>query len=173
MSLGLREDDDRTRIRWVRDLVRVLPEKDLLRMSLKALRDPDTDERARRHWREALARRGSNSLLPALRGAAPINWAIARGYRETGVTIMRMVAAMDAGAIIHHLPQSLGRSPEAEAAAALFETLAPRLSGALAECSSAREKRDRDQWRDFELASELDVSQCVPGLSNDAYTNVA
>ena len=30
------------------------------------------------------------SLLPALRGAAPINWAIARGHRETGVTIMRI-----------------------------------------------------------------------------------
>jgi methionyl-tRNA formyltransferase len=40
------------------------------------------------------------SLLPELRGAAPINWAIARGHDETGVTIMRMVRAMDAGAII-------------------------------------------------------------------------
>ncbi len=40
------------------------------------------------------------SLLPALRGAAPINWAIVRGYRETGVTIMRMVEAMDAGPIL-------------------------------------------------------------------------
>ena len=35
------------------------------------------------------------SLLPALRGAAPINWAIARGFDTTGVTIMRMVQAMD------------------------------------------------------------------------------
>jgi len=69
LRLGLREDDDRARIRWVRDLARVLPEKNLLRMGLKALRDPDTDERARRHWREALARRGSKSLLTALRGA--------------------------------------------------------------------------------------------------------
>ena len=47
------------------------------------------------------------SLLPALRGAAPINWAIARGYRETGVTIMRMVAAMDAGAIIHQVKEPI------------------------------------------------------------------
>src|SRR5689334_5001779 len=30
------------------------------------------------------------SLLPRLRGAAPIAWAIARGDRETGVTIMQM-----------------------------------------------------------------------------------
>ena len=30
------------------------------------------------------------SLLPALRGAAPINWAIDRGDRKTGVTIMKL-----------------------------------------------------------------------------------
>lgn len=47
------------------------------------------------------------SLLPALRGAAPINWAIARGHDETGVTIMRMVKAMDAGAIIHQVREPI------------------------------------------------------------------
>lgn len=40
------------------------------------------------------------SLLPDLRGAAPIAWAIIRGYRETGVSIMRMVERMDAGPTI-------------------------------------------------------------------------
>ncbi|HYW49196.1 MAG TPA: methionyl-tRNA formyltransferase, partial [Gemmatimonadaceae bacterium] len=41
------------------------------------------------------------SLLPALRGAAPIETAIRRGMSETGITIMRMVLAMDAGPILH------------------------------------------------------------------------
>jgi methionyl-tRNA formyltransferase len=41
------------------------------------------------------------SLLPELRGAAPIETAIRRGHTETGVTIMRMVLAMDAGPILH------------------------------------------------------------------------
>ena len=41
------------------------------------------------------------SILPALRGAAPIETAIRRGFTETGVTIMRMVLAMDAGPIMH------------------------------------------------------------------------
>ncbi len=41
------------------------------------------------------------SLLPALRGAAPIETAVRRGFTETGVTIMRMVLAMDAGPILH------------------------------------------------------------------------
>ncbi|HEX2719147.1 MAG TPA: methionyl-tRNA formyltransferase [Gemmatimonadaceae bacterium] len=40
------------------------------------------------------------SLLPALRGAAPIQGAILEGLTETGVTIMRMVPALDAGPIV-------------------------------------------------------------------------
>ncbi|HJU65377.1 MAG TPA: methionyl-tRNA formyltransferase, partial [Gemmatimonadaceae bacterium] len=40
------------------------------------------------------------SLLPKLRGAAPIQAAIREGLIETGVTIMRMVPALDAGPII-------------------------------------------------------------------------
>ena len=40
------------------------------------------------------------SLLPALRGAAPIQAALRQGFTETGVTIMRMVPALDAGPII-------------------------------------------------------------------------
>lgn len=40
------------------------------------------------------------SLLPALRGAAPIQAAIREGHGETGVTIMQMVPALDAGPMI-------------------------------------------------------------------------
>src|SRR5215212_4623445 len=40
------------------------------------------------------------SLLPALRGAAPIQAAIRQGLVETGVTIMRMVPQLDAGPIL-------------------------------------------------------------------------
>ncbi len=40
------------------------------------------------------------SLLPQLRGAAPIQAAIRDGFAETGVTIMRMVPALDAGPVI-------------------------------------------------------------------------
>ncbi|MCZ6817441.1 MAG: methionyl-tRNA formyltransferase, partial [Planctomycetota bacterium] len=37
------------------------------------------------------------SLLPALRGAAPIQWAIINGDAATGVTVFRIVEKMDAG----------------------------------------------------------------------------
>ncbi len=40
------------------------------------------------------------SLLPKYRGAAPINWAIANGEKETGVTIMRMNEKMDEGDVV-------------------------------------------------------------------------
>ena len=40
------------------------------------------------------------SLLPKYRGAAPIQWAIANGDTETGVTIMKMDAGLDTGAIV-------------------------------------------------------------------------
>ena len=40
------------------------------------------------------------SLLPKFRGAAPINWAIIAGEKETGVTIMQMDEGMDTGDIL-------------------------------------------------------------------------
>jgi methionyl-tRNA formyltransferase len=43
------------------------------------------------------------SLLPAFRGAAPIQASILDGLPETGVTIMRMVPKLDAGPIVHQL----------------------------------------------------------------------
>jgi methionyl-tRNA formyltransferase len=39
------------------------------------------------------------SLLPKYRGAAPINWALIRGEKETGVTIMWVTYEVDAGPI--------------------------------------------------------------------------
>lgn len=40
------------------------------------------------------------SLLPAYRGAAPIQWAILNGEKETGVTIMQMEKGLDTGDIL-------------------------------------------------------------------------
>src|SRR3989441_7174380 len=58
------------------------------------------------------------SLLPELRGAAPIEWAIINGLEQTGVTIMQMDAGMDTGPILHQIPHRVdgdvtaGRSEE-------------------------------------------------------------
>jgi methionyl-tRNA formyltransferase len=41
-----------------------------------------------------------SSLLPRLRGAAPINWAIVRGDKQTGVSTMQIVKKLDAGDVL-------------------------------------------------------------------------
>jgi methionyl-tRNA formyltransferase len=40
------------------------------------------------------------SFLPAYRGAAPINWAIIKGEKSTGITLIKMCEKMDAGPVI-------------------------------------------------------------------------
>jgi methionyl-tRNA formyltransferase len=62
------------------------------------------------------------SLLPAYRGAAPIQWAIARGERETGITTMLMDAGLDTGAML--LKASVPILPE-QTGVELAEILAP------------------------------------------------
>jgi methionyl-tRNA formyltransferase len=61
------------------------------------------------------------SLLPKYRGAAPIQWAIAKGETITGVTTMRLDAGLDTGDIL--LQREVAIEPEDTA-----ERLAPRLA---------------------------------------------
>jgi methionyl-tRNA formyltransferase len=51
------------------------------------------------------------SLLPKYRGAAPIQWAIANGERETGITTMRLDAGLDTGDIL--LERAVPIAPDA------------------------------------------------------------
>ena len=61
------------------------------------------------------------SLLPKYRGAAPIQWAIARGETVTGVTTMKLNAGLDTGDIL--LQEEIPIPPDDTA-----ETLAPKLA---------------------------------------------
>ena len=49
------------------------------------------------------------SLLPALRGAAPIPWAILNGLGTTGVSLMQMDTGMDTGAVLSREATAIGR----------------------------------------------------------------
>ncbi|MCI6422651.1 MAG: methionyl-tRNA formyltransferase [Blautia sp.] len=60
------------------------------------------------------------SLLPAYRGAAPIQWAVINGDRESGVTIMRMNEGLDTGDMIDKVVVPLA---EDETGGSLFEKL--------------------------------------------------
>lgn len=62
------------------------------------------------------------SLLPRYRGAAPIQWALARGETVTGVTTMRIEAGLDSGPIL--LQRALAIAPD-ETAPELSRRLAP------------------------------------------------
>jgi methionyl-tRNA formyltransferase len=53
------------------------------------------------------------SLLPKYRGAAPVNWAIVNGEKETGVTTMRIVEELDAGPILLQSETQIGESETA------------------------------------------------------------
>jgi methionyl-tRNA formyltransferase len=61
------------------------------------------------------------SLLPKYRGAAPIQWAIARGETVSGVTTMRIDAGLDTGGIL--LQKEIPIAPQDTS-----ETLAPRMA---------------------------------------------
>jgi methionyl-tRNA formyltransferase len=54
------------------------------------------------------------SMLPAFRGAAPIQRAIMAGVRVSGLTIMRLVRRLDAGPIIDQRPWEIGDTLNAE-----------------------------------------------------------
>lgn len=60
------------------------------------------------------------SLLPKLRGAAPVNWAIVQGEGETGVTTMLMDEGLDTGAILMQERTPIG---ERETAPELLQRL--------------------------------------------------
>lgn len=70
------------------------------------------------------------SLLPQYRGAAPVNWAIVRGERETGVTTMQIVEELDAGAILLQRETVIG---EMETAPELMSRLSTMGAEALSE----------------------------------------
>ena len=61
------------------------------------------------------------SLLPAYRGAAPINWAIVRGEAETGISLMQMDEGLDTGPVYVRRPLAIG--PD-ETAGELFVRMA-------------------------------------------------
>lgn len=79
------------------------------------------------------------SLLPQYRGAAPINWALINGEKETGITSIKMVEKMDAGPII--LQTKIEIAPE-DTALTLNEKLALLAAEVLIDSLKAIEKRE-------------------------------
>lgn len=117
------------------------------------------------------------SLLPKYRGAAPVNWAIVRGERETGVTTMRMDEGLDTGPILLQRAAAIGERETATelmarlaslGAELLCETLArldeiePRAQH-VEEATSAPVLRREDGLVDWSQAAQ-EIEQRVRGL---------
>jgi len=79
------------------------------------------------------------SLLPKYRGAAPVNWAIARGESSTGVTTMQMDSGLDTGDILMQRETKIG---ESETAPELMERLSFEGAELLSETLSKLDKID-------------------------------
>jgi methionyl-tRNA formyltransferase len=70
------------------------------------------------------------SLLPKLRGAAPIQWAILNGDETTGVSIMQLEEGLDSGPVLHSIETEVAAD---ETAGELSERLAELGAAALIE----------------------------------------
>jgi methionyl-tRNA formyltransferase len=121
------------------------------------------------------------SLLPELRGAAPVQWAVIRGFDLTGVTIMRMDAGLDSGPMLLKveepiLPEESGSELAARlaeiGAEALVEALALLEAGQLAEepqdhsKATYAPKLDRETARlDWSLPA-VEVARWIRGLDD-------
>jgi methionyl-tRNA formyltransferase len=69
------------------------------------------------------------SILPRYRGAAPINWAIVRGERETGMSLMRMDEGLDTGPVFTVRRVAIGENETAGELAVRLGALAADMVG--------------------------------------------
>ena len=129
------------------------------------------------------------SLLPKYRGAAPVQWAIIRGERETGITTMLMDEGMDTGAMLLqervpiHPDDTAGTLASKLAAVGgrlLIETLGQLKAGTLRPqpqdhslATMAPILKKEDGRVDWTLSAE-DIANRVRGLSPwpGAYTSI-
>lgn len=121
------------------------------------------------------------SLLPKLRGGAPIHRAIMNGFKKTGVTIMDMDVKMDAGDIItqkeieiteedttstlHDKLSILGRDLLLETLPSIIDQTAPRTKQEESEATYAFNITRKDEKIDFS-STKRNISLQVRGLNS-------
>lgn len=134
------------------------------------------------------------SLLPKLRGAAPINWAIINGDTQTGVSIITLAEKMDAGQILARAKADIGPDETAGqlhdklaqiAAPLLLETLERIEDGTAVyteqdhtKATLAPKLKKADGFLDFGEPAELLARKMRgfwpwPGASADYFSNKA
>jgi methionyl-tRNA formyltransferase len=101
------------------------------------------------------------SLLPRYGGLAPLNWAIARGERETGVTIHVLAEHYDLGDILGYRRLPIGEDDTAtdlfHATGDAISTLVPEVLAALAAGTAVRTPQDPSQATFFHGRTEKET----------------
>ncbi len=126
------------------------------------------------------------SLLPELRGGAPLNYAIIKGYEKTGVTIMYMDEKMDTGDMIDKVEYYIKDSDtlgdlinilSKEGANLLINTLPDIISNSINPIKQDDEKatyaytiKREDEHIDFNK-SAIEIDRLVRGLNPYPYAN--
>lgn len=103
------------------------------------------------------------SLLPAYRGAAPIQWAIIHGERETGVSVMRLDEGMDTGPVAHIKRMIIHDDDHAET---LFSRLSDLSAEALCEVLDKWVSADLDNPLQF-IPQDETCSSHAPMLTKE------
>ncbi|UCD49203.1 MAG: methionyl-tRNA formyltransferase [Phycisphaerales bacterium] len=110
------------------------------------------------------------SLLPKLRGAAPINWAIIRGETETGLSIITLAERMDAGDILAQCSTTID---VLETAGELHDRLAhmaaPLLLETLEKIDAGQATYTKQDERQASRAPKLKKSDGFLDFSHPAY----
>ncbi len=120
-------DEPDLRKKPAKDLLRKLAPDALLAVKWRRLFDKEGLE---------IPRQGTfiihDSLLPHLRGAAPLNWALILGEKETGATLFRAVEAVDAGPIAAQIRIPVTETDTAQTLEDRFVPVYAELAGRLA-----------------------------------------
>ena len=119
------------------------------------------------------------SLLPKYRGAAPINWAIINGEKQTGISIITLAEKMDAGLICAQAKTDIGADETAGelhdrlatmAAPLLMKTLDKIADGSIvyteqddSEATPAPKLKKSDGFLDFNESAEF-LARKIRGL---------
>lgn len=110
------------------------------------------------------------SLLPKYRGAAPINWAIINGEKETGISIIKMNERMDAGNILLQKKLAIEQDDTAQTLEEKLAILAAQSSLEAIEIigKSSVKFIAQDGGQEASFAPKLEKSHGLINWNNDA-----
>ena len=109
------------------------------------------------------------SLLPELRGAAPVHWAIIRGYEKTGVSVIALADRIDAGAIFSRRATDIRPDERAdELRRRLADLGVEAVAETLAMLAAGRQEGDQQDDSIATAAPRLEKSDGLIDFSADA-----